>query len=57
MDKCERDDLFNSQASNFINSIKGKDTLPVSGESGMRTFKVVLSAYESAKKKKVVKAS
>ena len=55
IDKCERDDLFNLQASNFVNSIGGEDTLPVSGESGMRTLKVVLSAYESAKKKKMIK--
>ncbi len=56
-DKCERDDLFNFQASNFINSIKGKETLSVSGESGMKTLKVVLAAYESAKEKKMVKLS
>ncbi len=56
-DKCERDDLFNFQAINFVDAIKGKDTLPVSGESGMRTLKVVLAAYESAKKEKMVKLS
>jgi len=56
-DKCERDNLFYFQAINFVDAIKGKDTLPVSGESGMETLKVVLSAYESAKKKKVIKLS
>lgn len=56
-DKHERDDLFNFQASNFVNSIEGRDTLPVSGESSMRTLKVVLAAYESAKEKKMVKLS
>ncbi len=57
IDKCERDDLFNFQASNFISSIKGKEALPVSGESGIRTLKVVLAAYESAREKKVIKLS
>ncbi len=56
-DKCERDHLFNFQAINFVEAIKSKNTLPVSGESGMRTLKVVLAAYESAKEKKMVRLS
>ncbi len=56
-DRYERDDLFNFQAINFVGAVQGKETLPVSGESGVRTLKVVLAAYESAKEKKMVKLS
>lgn len=56
-DKCDKDDLFNSQARNFVNSIKGKDSPLVSAESGMRTLSIVLAAYESAKEKKVIELS